>query len=127
VLGVIPDHWVEVIGLTLLTLLIFNTLGTLLGTLIKRRMPVIALTMGIALPLFFLSGAFGPISFTTPLLQLVAKLTPVYYLIVTVQHAFHGFALNTRGLGGNLLILGGFAVGLILLVTMALRRATMSH
>ena len=127
VLGVIPDHWAEVIGLTLLTLLIFNTLGTLLGTLIKRRMPVIALTMGIALPLFFLSGAFGPISFTTPLLQWVAKLTPVYYLIVAVQHAFHGFALNTRGLGGNLLILAGFTAGLIILMTLTLRRATMSN
>ena len=122
-----PDHWLEVVGFTFLSLLIFNTLGTLLGTLIKQRMPVIALTMGISLPLFFVSGAFGPISFTTPLLQGIARIFPVYYQIVVLQHAFHSFSLNTYGLAGNLFILGGFAAGLILLVTLVLRRSTVSH
>ncbi len=121
-LGVVPDHWLEVVGFTLLSLVIFNSLGTLLGTLIKQRMPVIALTMSISLPLFFISGAFGPISFTTPVLQVIAKIFPVYYQIVILQHAFHSFNLNTYGLTGNLCILGGFAVGLIVLVTLALRR-----
>ncbi len=126
-LGVTPDHWPEVAGFTCLSLLIFNTLGTLLGTLIKQRMPVIALTMGISLPLFFISGAFGPISFTTPLLQGIAKIFPVYYQIVVLQHAFHSFSLNTYGLAGNLLILGGFALGFIFLVTLVLRGSTVSH
>ena len=126
-LGVVPDHWLEVGGFTFLTLLIFNSLGTLLGTLIKQRMPVIALTMGISLPLFFLSGAFGPISFTTPVLQTIAKIFPVYYQIVVMQHAFHSFSLNTYGLAGNLFILGGFAVVLILLVTLVLQRSSVSH
>jgi ABC-type polysaccharide/polyol phosphate export permease len=124
---VVPDHWLEVAGFTFLTLLIFNSLGTLLGTLIKQRMPVIALTMGISLPLFFLSGAFGPISFTTPVLQTIAKIFPVYYQIVVMQHAFHSFSLNTYGLAGNLFILGGFAVVLILLVTLVLQRSSVSH
>jgi ABC-2 type transport system permease protein len=126
-LGVVPEHWLELAGFTLLSLLIFNSLGTLMGTLIKQRQPVIALTMGISLPLFFLSGAFGPISFTTPVLQVVAKIFPVYYQIVIMQHAFHNFSLNTLGLPGNLLILGGFAAGLILLVTLVLQRSTMGH
>ena len=126
-LGVSPDHGLEVIGFTLLGLLTFNALGTLLGTLIQQRMPVIALTMGISLPLFFVSGAFGPISFTTPLLQDIARIFPVYYQIVVLQHAFHNFNLNTYGLPGNLLILGGFAAGLILLVTLVLHRSTVSH
>jgi len=125
--GVTPEHWLEMIGFTLLSLLIFNTLGTLLGTLVKQRQPVIALTMGSSLPLFFLSGAFGPISFSTPLLQTIAKIFPVYYQIVVFQHAFHSFDLNTYGLSGNALILGGYALALILLVTVALQRATVSH
>jgi len=116
-LGVVPAHWLETAGATLLSLLIFNSLGTLLGTLIKRRMPVVALTMSLSLPLFFISGAFGPISFTTPLLQHIARLFPVYYQIVVMQHAFHNFNLNTLGLAGNLLVLCAFALGLILLVT----------
>lgn len=126
-MGVVPDHWLEVAGFTILSLLIFNILGTLLGTLIRQRMPVIALTMGISLPLFFISGAFGPISFTTPLLQGIAKIFPVYYQIVVMQHAFHSFSLNTYGLAENLFILVGFAAGLILLVTLVLRRSTVSH
>ncbi len=126
-LGVRPEHWLEVIGFTILSLVIFNTLGTLLGTLIKQRQPVIALTMGTSLPLFFVSGAFGPISFSPPLLQWIAKAFPVYYQIVVLQHAFHNFSLNTYGLSGNLFILGGYALGLILLVALVLRSSTVSH
>ena len=125
--GVRPVHWLEVIGFTLLSLLIFDTLGTLLGTLIKQRQPLIALTMGTALPLFFLSGAFGPISFSTPVLQVIAKIFPVYYQIVVFQHAFHGFILNTYGQAGNTLILAAYALGLIVLVTIALQRATVRN
>ncbi|MGB8212512.1 MAG: ABC transporter permease, partial [Anaerolineales bacterium] len=125
--GVIPINWGEMFGFTLLSLVIFNTVGTLLGTVIKTRQPVIALSMGISLPLFFLSGAFGPISFNTPLLQVIAKIFPVYYQIVVLQHAFHGFALNTLSLGGNTLILIGYALVLIILVTVALQRTSVSH
>jgi ABC-2 type transport system permease protein len=125
--GVVPINWGEMFGFTLLSLVIFNTVGTLLGTVIKIRQPVIALSMGISLPLFFLSGAFAPISFTTPLLQIIARIFPVYYQIVALQHAFHGFALNTYSLGGNALILIGYALVLIILVTVALQRTTVSH
>jgi ABC-type multidrug transport system permease subunit len=125
--GVVPEYWGEVLGFTLLSLVIFNTVGTLLGTVIKTRQPVIALSMGISLPLFFLSGAFGPISFSTPVLQIIAKVFPIYYQIVIFQHAFHGFALNTLSLGGNTLILIGYALALIILVTVTLQHATVSH
>ncbi|HVM71132.1 MAG TPA: ABC transporter permease [Anaerolineales bacterium] len=125
--GVVPINWGEMFGFTLLSLVIFNTAGTLLGTVIKIRQPVIALSMGISLPLFFLSGAFAPISFTTPLLQVIARIFPIYYQIVVLQHAFHGFALNTLSLGGNTLILIGYALVLIILVTVALQRTSVSH
>ena len=127
VVGVQPLHWGEVIGFTVLSLAIFNTAGTLLGTVIKVRQPVIALSMGTALPLFFLSGAFSPISFSTPPLQVIAKIFPVYYQIVVFQHAFHGFALNTYGLWGNTLILAGYALALVILVSVALQRTSVSH
>ena len=126
-IGVRPDHWLEVLGFTTLSLVIFNSLGVLLGNLLKQRMAVIALSMGISLPLFFLSGAFGPISFTTPLLQAFARLFPVYYQIVVFQHAFHSFTLNTLGLGANTLVLAGYTIGLIILVTLVLRRSSVSH
>jgi ABC-2 type transport system permease protein len=127
IIGVRPVHWGEVIGFTLLALLIFIALGTLLGTLIKERQPVIALSFGICLPLFFLSGAFGPISFTTPAIEVIARLFPVYYAIVLQQHAFHNFILDTNGIAVNALILGAYAVGLVIIAALVLRRSTLAH
>ncbi|GAC1402321.1 MAG: hypothetical protein NVSMB49_18240 [Ktedonobacteraceae bacterium] len=126
IIGVRPLHWGEVIGFTLLTLIIFIAFGTLLGTLIKQRQAFTGLAFGVTIPLFFISGAFGPISFNVPSLQVLAQIFPVYYAIVLQQHAFHGFTLNTYGLWTNVLILAGFAVGLILLAALVLRRSTVA-
>ncbi len=125
-IGVYPAHWAEMIGVTALTLTIFIALGTLLGTLIKQRQAFIALAFGIALPLFFLSGAFGPISFNTEAIQIIAQIFPVYYAIVLQQHAFHNFTLNTYGIGTNVLILCVYALGLIVLAGIVLRRGTVA-
>lgn len=126
-IGVWPAHWDEVIGFTLLTLIIFIAFGTLLGTLLKQRQPVVALAMGTSIPLFFLSGAFGPISFTTPIIQVLAQIFPVYYAIVLQQHAFHNFTLNTLGTGINVVILAAYALGLLAVTTLVLRRSTVAH
>lgn len=127
VVGVYPVNWGEVLGYSALCLIIFIALGMLLGTLIKQRQPVVALAFGASIPLFFLSGAFGPISFNVPVIQVVAQIFPVYYAIVLMQHAFHNFSLNTYGIHVNVLVLCAYAVGLLLLATFALRRSTLAH
>jgi ABC-type multidrug transport system permease subunit len=127
VLGVEPLHWGEMLAVTLLTLIIFVALGTVLGTWIRARQPVVGLAFGLTLPLFFLSGAFGPLAFATPANQVLAEILPVYYAIVAQQAAFHGFALNTLGLAGNVLILAGFALALVVLATIILRRSTVAQ
>lgn len=127
IIGVYPAHWGEVIGFTALTMLIFIAWGTLLGTLIKQSQAFIALAFGTALPLFFLSGAFGPISFNTQIIQVVAQIFPVYYAIVLQQHAFHNFTLNTYGLGINILVLCAYALGLVILAAIVLRRSTVAN
>ncbi|HEX6108001.1 MAG TPA: ABC transporter permease, partial [Ktedonobacteraceae bacterium] len=127
IIGVYPVHWDEVISFTLLTSVIFIAWGTLLGALFKQRQPVIALAFGTSIPLFFLSGAFGPLSFSTPALQVIAKIFPIYYAIVLQQHAFHNFNLNTYGVSTNALILVGYALGLIILTSIVLRRSTVAH
>jgi ABC-2 type transport system permease protein len=126
VIGVRPAHWDEVIEFTLLTLVIFIALGTLLGTLIKQRQAFVALAFGSAIPLFFLSGPFGPVSFQTVATQIIAKIFPVYYAIALQQHAFHNFTLNTYGVGTNVLILVAYAVGFIILAAVVLRRSTVA-
>jgi ABC-type multidrug transport system permease subunit len=115
------------IWVTLLTMLIFIATGTLLGTLLKGWQAVTALSLGLSIPLFFLSGAFGPISFGTSATQFLAQLFPVYYAIVLQQHAFHGFDLNTYGVGINALILVLYALGLLTLTTLVLRRSTVAQ
>jgi ABC-2 type transport system permease protein len=127
VVGIWPVHWGEVMGFTLLVLAIFIAWGTLLGTVLKQRMPVATLAMGATIPLFFLSGPFGPISFFAPIEQVTARLFPVYYAIVVLQHAFHNFTLNTSGMGINVLILVGYALAGLILATIVLRQRTMAH
>lgn len=119
-----PVNWGEVIGFTLLTLVIFLALGALLGTVLRQRQAFAGLAFGASIPLFFVSGAFGPISFSPPIVQVFAQIFPVYYSIVLQQHAFHGFDLNTYGVGTNVLILCVYAVVLIVLASFALRRST---
>jgi ABC-2 type transport system permease protein len=126
-LGVWPVHWGELIGFTLLILVLFTAWGTLLGTWLKRRTPLATLAIGLCVPLFFLSGPFGPISFFAPIEQLVARVFPVYYAIVVLQHAFHDFILNTDGLGINTLVLAAYALSGLVLSTMVLRRSTLAH
>jgi len=127
VIGVYPAHWGEAIIFTLLSLIIFIALGVLLGELIKQRLPVTALALCIAIPLFFISGVFGPLSLNTVAIQVIAQVFPVYYAIVLQQHAFHDFVLNRYGIGTNIAILCGYALGFVLLSFLVLRRSTVTH
>jgi ABC-type multidrug transport system permease subunit len=127
IIGVWPVHWGEVIGFTLLTLLIFIAYGTLLGTLMKQRQAFTLLAFASTLPLFTLSGTFGPISFNPTIIQVIAQLFPPYYAVVLEQHAFHGFDLNTYGVGLNVGILCGYAALLMVLAALVLRRSTVAN
>ena len=127
VMGIWPVHWGELIGFTLLILALFTAWGTLLGTWLKRRTPLATLAIGLCVPLFFLSGPFGPISFFAPIEQLVARVFPVYYAIVVLQHAVHDFTLNTSGIGINLLILAAYAASGLVLTVIVVRRSTLAH
>jgi ABC-2 type transport system permease protein len=125
--GLRPAHWGEVIGSTLLILVIFIAVGTLLGTLVKQRQALAVLAIGLALPLFFLSGAFGPISFDPVPAQVIARAFPVYYAIVLEQHAFHDFTLDPSGLSTSVFVLCGYMVLTIALAAFVLHRAAVQH
>src|SRR5258708_40159173 len=127
VMGIWPVHWGELIGFTLLILPLFNAWGTLLGTSLNPHTPPPSLAIGLCVPLFFLSGPFGPISFFAPIEQLVASVFPVYYAIEVLQHAVHDFTLNTSGIGINVLILAACALGGLVLATIVVRRSTLAH
>ncbi|MBV9323430.1 MAG: ABC transporter permease [Chloroflexi bacterium] len=121
-LGVRPEHWAPLIGFTLLVMLTFVALGLLLGTLVRSRTAVIPLSLGLALPIFFMSGAFGPVQWGTPLLAAVAQLQPVYYAIAVFQYAFHGFQTTPFNVTFDALALAGFTVVIVAASALALRQ-----
>jgi ABC-type transport system involved in multi-copper enzyme maturation permease subunit len=112
-IGVWPMHWSELFGFVLLLMLTFVAAGTLIGTLIRRRQAVVPLSIGLSIPIFFISGAFGPATWGDPITGMVAQLQPVYYGIAVFQHAFHNFTTTSTGPSVDGLILIGFAVAMV--------------
>ena len=120
-IGVWPVHWDELLGFTLLLMIIFVALGTLVGTLVRRRQSVIPLSIGVTIPIFFLSGAFGPAIWGDPVIAFITQFQPVYYGIAIFQHAFHDFTTTQTGPLYDKIILIGFAVVAVLGSVIALR------
>lgn len=127
VIGDWPLDWGLMLVVTVLTSLLFVALGTALGTLLGQRQTLTLVARGSSVPLFFLSGLFGPITFSTLGVQMLARLFPVHYAIVLEQYSFLGYWTNPFGIGGNLLILGGFLGLFLALATLALGRRTAQH
>ena len=127
IVGDWPANFPMVIGVSLLTLLVFVAAGVALGMGLKERAALTTITRAVAVPLFFLSGVFGPISFSTPAVQTLARLFPVHYAIVLEQYAFKSFVTNTMGLLPNTLLLVGYVLVFVALAAIAMRFSKVAH
>ena len=121
VIGILPVHWDELLGFMLLLMITFVALGTLVGTLVRRRQSVIPLSIGVTIPIFFLSGAFGPAIWGDQIIAYITQFQPVYYGIAIFQHAFHDFTTTQTGPLYDKIILIGFAAAAVLGSVIALR------
>src|SRR5919204_1741787 len=129
-IGIWPVHWDELFGFVLLLMVTFVAAGALIGTLIRRHQAVIPLSIGLSVPVFFISGAFGPAIWGDPITAAVTQLQPVYYGIAVFQHAFHNFTTTSTGPGVDGIILVGFATGMVTVSAIALgssRRRGVAH
>ena len=129
-IGVWPVHWDELFGFVLLLMITFVAAGALIGTLIRRRQPVIPLSVGLCIPVFFISGAFGPAIWGDPITSSVTQLQPVYYGIAVFQYAFHNFTTTPTGPAFDGLILVAFAAVMVAVSAIALgssRRRGVAH
>jgi ABC-type transport system involved in multi-copper enzyme maturation permease subunit len=126
-LRVWPLHWGATLGYSLLLMIMFVALGTLFGTLVKRRQAVVPLSIGLALPVFFLSGAFGPVNWGDPVVAALARFEPVYYGIAVFQQAFHGFQTTQSSPAANTLILLAFTLAAVALSAGVLRGRGAAH
>ena len=122
VLAVVPVHPLEVVGYGLLLMITFVAIGTLVGTLLRRRQTAVPLSIAVALPLFFLSGPFGPANWLGATAGTIALISPLYYAIGIFQHAFHDYQTTQSSLTTNGLVLVAFAVVAVGATTMLLRR-----
>ncbi|MDQ6722697.1 MAG: hypothetical protein M3Z01_00300, partial [Thermoproteota archaeon] len=91
--------------------------------LIRRRQAVIPFSIGLSIPIFFLSGAFGPATWGDPITATLTQFQPVYYGIAIFQHAFHNFTTTSTGPIIDGLILIGFAIITVSMSTYALSRS----
>jgi ABC-type multidrug transport system permease subunit len=129
-IGVWPVHWDELFGFVLLLMITFVAAGALIGTLIRRRQPVVPLSIGLCIPFFFISGAFGPAIWGDPITSIVTQLQPVYYGIAVFQFAFHNFTTTSTGPAVDGFILVAFAAVMVAASAIALgssRRRGIAH
>ena len=119
-IGIWPVHWNELFGIMLLLMVTFVAAGTLIGTLVRRRQAVIPLSIGLSIPIFFISGAFGLAIWGDPITAVVTQLQPVYYGIAMFQHAFHNFTTTSTGPAVDGIVLVGFAAVMVAVSTIAL-------
>ena len=116
-IGVWRVNWDELIGFTLILMITFVALGTLVVGLCRRQ-SVIPLSIGLTIPIFFLSGAFGPAIWGDPSIAFITQFQPVYYGIAIFQHAFHDFTTTPTGPVYDKIILIGFVLQRYLVVSL---------
>jgi len=104
--GVLPSA-----GVLLAVLLVFVSIGLALGALLRSERLVLPLSFAVGLPLFFLSGPFGPMEWSSPGVLLLARLFPIYYANGLLQRTFFGY--------WPLAVPVGLAVAVLLLWTVA--------
>lgn len=126
-LGVYPIHWVQFFLILFLTLFVFVCIGLAIGILVRSQFVIYPFVLGVALPLFFISGAFGPISWSTPAAAWVARLFPVVYANAAFQRAVHGYWPIDTPWAIVWMVLAIWAAVALIISTWAYQRATAAH
>ncbi len=123
-LGVRPTAWAEYAGVLVLVLLVFASIGVGLGSALRTRQTVFPLAFGAGLPLFFISGPFGAITWGTPAAAWVARIFPVVYANAAFQHAAYGIWTLDTSVGASWGILAAWTFVGLLAGVWLYRRAT---
>jgi ABC-2 type transport system permease protein len=120
--GVKPLFPVELFLSLFTCTIIFGCLGSLLGVLMKRTLPVASLIFALSLPLYIDSGALEPERFDGNLIWYLAHLSPIYSAVGILEHAFHGFQVTPESIFTNFLTLIFWAIGMLILTSFVLRK-----
>jgi ABC-2 type transport system permease protein len=110
---VVPEYPIEMLAALVLCVLIFGCVGAALGVAMKRTLPVASLIFGLALPLYIDSGSLEPERFDGNLIWTIAHISPIYYAVGVLEHAAHGFQVTPEPIIVDVLILFGWAIGML--------------
>jgi hypothetical protein len=122
VYGLIPLHPLELAIALLGCIVFFGCIGMALGALLKRTLPVTSLVLGLSLPFYINSGAMEPLRFDGNRLWILGHISPVYYAVGVIQNAWHGLQVTPESIPVDCLALGAWAVAMMLLAGMLLRK-----
>jgi ABC-2 type transport system permease protein len=106
----------EAIAGIVLTVAASTSLGGLLGAVLRKTLPIAPLVLGIGLPFYLDSGALEPQRFDGEWLFRFAHLSPAYYGVGVMEHAFHGLSVTPEPVWMLLAALAAIAIVPLLLL-----------
>ncbi len=113
-------YWLDMLLVVGLVALLGASLGVAFGAVLQRIMPVIAVSILIALYMFFLAGGMGVLAFEPQWLQNIAAFVPLTYGNHALQMAL--FYNSADLLGRDVLVLGLSSLVALVLGALAVRR-----
>jgi ABC-2 type transport system permease protein len=100
----------EVIGTIAVLTACSVALGGLIGTKLRRTLLIVPLVVGLTLPFYLDSGALEPQRFDGEKLFWLAHLSPTYWGVGAIEHAFHGLSVTPEPVWALLAVLVGTTV-----------------
>lgn len=117
-------YWLTVLLILALIALFSTGLGVALGALLQKSQPVIAISINVAIYLFFLAGGIGVLAFEPGWLQNIAAFIPLTYGIHALEQAV--FYSSSDLLGRDVLVLSLTALVALGLGVLSMRRGIAS-
>jgi ABC-2 type transport system permease protein len=118
--GVVPASPAAALGVLVVCVLLFSSLGAFLGALFRRTLPIVPLVFGLAMPLFIDCGALEPTRFDGEKIWALAHLSPLYYAVGVLEWAFFGVRVTSESIAVDVAVLVAltavavfFAVGIL--------------
>jgi ABC-2 type transport system permease protein len=102
--------WPEVALAMALVLVLYSAAGVLLGTALRQRNGLSGLAILLSIPLLSLSGAFYPVSWSSPVIRAIAHVSPTYYANALFEHAFFAVHTTPTSLGVDYIVVVLFLV-----------------
>jgi ABC-type multidrug transport system permease subunit len=122
--GVVPASPLAAIGLLVVCVVLFSSLGAWIGALFRRTLPIVPLVFGLAMPLFIDCGALEPTRFDGERIWVIAHLSPLYYAVGVLEWAFFGVRVTPEPIAVDVAVLLVLTAASALLAVGVLQRAS---